>query len=135
MDLILYDGGCGMCNAVVQFVLARDRAGQFQFAPLQGDTARRVLGKTPDVDSVMVVHSTSPAPVAPAEGRLIRTDAALYIAGHLGWPWRAAVIFRLVPRAVRDLIYIAVAKRRHRVPVRPAACVVPNPNQRGRFLP
>ncbi|HEY3227320.1 MAG TPA: DCC1-like thiol-disulfide oxidoreductase family protein, partial [Planctomycetota bacterium] len=41
--LILYDGVCALCNALVRFVLPRDRKDRFRFAPLQGETARGLL--------------------------------------------------------------------------------------------
>ncbi|HZH02738.1 MAG TPA: DCC1-like thiol-disulfide oxidoreductase family protein [Myxococcaceae bacterium] len=35
-DILFYDGGCGLCHRAVRFVLARDPAGRFRFAPLGG---------------------------------------------------------------------------------------------------
>jgi predicted DCC family thiol-disulfide oxidoreductase YuxK len=49
--LVLYDGVCGLCNGLVQFILARDPRALFQFAALQSAPARDVLrgfGKTPN---------------------------------------------------------------------------------------
>ena len=43
--LILYDGVCGLCNGLVQFVLPRDRKDRFRFAALQSNLAREVLKK------------------------------------------------------------------------------------------
>ena len=42
--LLLYDGVCGLCDHLVQFVLAHDRRGVFDFAPLQSATGRAIGG-------------------------------------------------------------------------------------------
>ena len=41
--IILFDGQCNVCNRFVQFVIRRDPAGKFQFAPLQSEQAARAL--------------------------------------------------------------------------------------------
>lgn len=41
--IILFDGQCNVCNTFVQFVIRRDPAGKFQFAPLQSEQAARAL--------------------------------------------------------------------------------------------
>lgn len=42
--LVLYDGVCGLCNTLLQFVLTHDRRGVFAFASLQSATGRAVIG-------------------------------------------------------------------------------------------
>ena len=41
--IILYDGVCGLCNSLVQFLLKRDKQGRLRFASLQSDFAAKVL--------------------------------------------------------------------------------------------
>src|SRR5260370_42415171 len=41
--IILYDGICGLCNRLVQFVLERDHQDRFRFAALQSNFARNLL--------------------------------------------------------------------------------------------
>ena len=42
-NVVFFDGVCGLCNRFVDFVLSRDRRAAIRFAPLQGETARRVV--------------------------------------------------------------------------------------------
>lgn len=132
--VLLYDGLCGFCDTTVQFILARDRAGVMRFAPLQGEFAQDALRQHPalrDVDSLIVVnHGTSPS----AATLLVRSEAALAIADYLGWPWRAAVIFRLVPRFLLDGAYDLFARHRYRIFGRHDACPLPRPEFRARFV-
>lgn len=41
--VIFFDGVCALCNAFIDFVMARDRRGVFRFAALQGETAAGLL--------------------------------------------------------------------------------------------
>ncbi len=129
--LLLYDGPCGFCNAVVGWVLAHDRRGLFDFAPLQSGVAARVLGDrgaSADPDTVRVV------PDYRSGGRAVleRGQAAVFVATSLGGPWRAAALLGALPAAWLDAAYDRVARRRHRLFA--AACVLPRPEQRTRFL-
>ena len=82
--IILYDGVCGLCNRVNQFVLRRDPEGVFRFASLQSAVAARILarhGANPeDLDTVYVVVDFE----LPEERLLPRSDAVIFILKQLG---------------------------------------------------
>jgi predicted DCC family thiol-disulfide oxidoreductase YuxK len=63
-----------------------------------------------------------------------RSQAALFVAGQLGWPWKAAVIARMLPTALLDRAYNAIARNRYRVFGRFDQCLAPRPEFRGRFI-
>jgi predicted DCC family thiol-disulfide oxidoreductase YuxK len=65
---------------------------------------------------------------------LARSKAALFVAGQLGWPWKAAVIARILPTALLDRAYNAIARNRYRVFGRFDHCLAPRPECRGRFI-
>lgn len=127
--LVLYDGSCGICSAAVQFVLRRDGRARFRFAALQSAAGRQALlaagWNGPPPESLVLV----------ADGRVrMRTDAALAIAARLRWPWPLCAVFRIVPGRLRDVLYDAFARRRHRWSGRAEGCPVLPPEQRARFL-
>src|SRR5262245_23842231 len=134
MHLVLYDGVCGLCNRVLQFLLLHDRRGVFAFATLQGATGqamvRRFGGNPADLTSFYVVENYR----APDARALMRSDAALFVAGQLGWPWKAARLFAVVPKAIRDRVYDVVARTRYRVFGRYDQCLLPRPEWRSRFV-
>lgn len=130
--VLLYDGLCGFCDGVVQFILARDTAGTLRFAPLQGDFARALLARHPalrGVDSLILVSGP-----AGAETVAVRSDAALGVAACLGGPWRLAGILRLVPRPWRDGGYDLFARYRYRIFGQRGSCRIPDAGVRARFL-
>ena len=132
--LVLYDGMCGLCSSLVQFVLTRDRRGVLAFAPLQGATGRAVVGRLggdpTEMTSFFVVEN-----YRTGQSRLLaRSRAALFVAGQLGWPWRAAVVARVLPCALLDRIYNVVARNRYRVFGRFEQCLAPGPEFRSSFV-
>lgn len=131
--LVLYDGICGLCDLAVQWLLARDPKGALFFAPLQGATARRVLGRHPELpkgtDSILFVERDG------ASERLSwRSRALVRIARHLQGPARHLSLLRFVPAFLADLGYRLVARVRYRIWGRREACRVPSPEERARFL-
>ncbi len=133
--IILYDGVCGLCNRLVQFLLKHDRAGRLRFASLQSDFAATVLGRhgidPKDLDTVQVVVNYD----QPDERVLQRSDAILRAGRELGGFWGAsASVGKVVPRGLRDLVYRFVATNLYRVFGKYDTCMLPDQNQRSRFL-
>jgi predicted DCC family thiol-disulfide oxidoreductase YuxK len=125
--VLLFDGVCTLCNGFVPFVIERDPAGRFQFAPLQSDAAVRLLGVAPPLlpDSLVLLE----------DGRLFtRSTAALRVARGLRFPWPLAYVLVAVPRPMRDWVYDVVARNRYRWFGRRDVCMVPTPELRSRFL-
>ena len=128
-SLVLFDGVCHLCNGFVQFVIARDPHGRFQFGALQSASARRVLElhNTPDPlpDTVVLVE----------DGKVFtRSTAALRIARRLTFPWPLASAFLVVPRPLRDGIYALIARHRYGWFGRREHCMVPASALRSRFI-
>jgi len=132
--LLLYDGECGFCHASVQFVLAHDRRRRFEFAALQSAAAARALlpfgGRPADLTTFHVIQDHRGA-----RPRLHgRAGAALFVARTLGPPWSLASVFRVLPRPWLDAAYGAVARHRRHILGAAESCILPGPEDRGRFL-
>jgi predicted DCC family thiol-disulfide oxidoreductase YuxK len=65
---------------------------------------------------------------------LTKSDAALFVARELGWPWKAMRVLALVPKGLRDRTYDLVARRRYGMFGRYDRCLVPRPEVRSRFI-
>jgi len=127
--VVLFDGVCNLCNGSVQFIIARDPAAHFRFAPLESEVARRMLAGAaasgPLPDSVALIE----------HGRVYtRSDAALRIVRGLRFPWPLMYVLIVVPGWLRDKIYDTVARHRYRWFGKRDACMVPTPELRERFL-
>ena len=132
--LVLYDGVCGLCGRLLQFLLRHDQHRVFRFASLQSAVGRSIVeqsgGNPAELASFYVVADYHTA----ASRVFTRSDAALFAAGALGWPWKLAALTRLVPQAIRDRAYDVVATSRYRLFGRYDRCLVPRPAFRSRFI-
>ena len=130
----MYDGLCGFCNGTVRFILEHDHGGTMRFATLQGDFARGVIARHPEVatvDSLILVERDSATDV---ENVYARSAGALRVARYLGGPWTIARALAIVPPFLRDWAYDVFARFRYRVFGRYSSCPIPSPEQRGRFI-
>ena len=129
LDLVLFfDGECGLCQALVQVVLAADLEQRFKFSPLQGALAARILApeQTAQMASIVLLRDGAV---------LVKSDAVLELGRQLGGVWRLAGILGGVPRPVRDFAYDLVARNRYRWFGRKGTCRLPTPSERARFIP
>ena len=58
-SIVLFDGVCNLCNGFVRFVIARDPATRFQFAPLQSETAGRLIRGAGGAGTTVTVRETT----------------------------------------------------------------------------
>ena len=132
--IVLYDGVCGLCNRLVQFILRHDYGDRFRFASLQSDFSQMLLtrhGFDPhDLDTVYVVRNSGQA----NEELLSRSDAILFMLNELGGVWSLARVGKILPRALRNVLYDLVARSRYRIFGRYESCMLPSPEQRAKFL-
>lgn len=127
--ILLFDGVCNLCSGSVQFVVDHDPDATFRFAPLQSETAERLLEDVGfhdyDFDTFVLVEG---------DDYYTKSEAALRVASHLERPWSLLGLFRAVPRQVRDWAYDRVATYRYVVFGKKDRCMVPTPELRERFL-
>jgi len=121
--VVVFDGECNVCNGWADFLLRFDRRDIFRFAALQSEVGARLANGVEG--SIVLVDG---------DAVLVRSDAVLRMLGLLGFPFSLVVVFRVVPRAVRDAVYDFLARNRIRWFGRRETCRVPTAEERGRFL-
>ncbi len=133
--LVLYDGVCGLCNGLNQFLLKRDPDNHFRFASLQSEFAASLLKRydinAVDLDTVYVVADYG----QPSQRLLARSDAVLHVLGQLDGVWgflRAGR--RVLPKTLREALYNLVARYRYRVFGKYEVCLMPEEKYRKKFL-
>lgn len=127
--IVLFDGVCNLCNGVVKFIIKRDSAGKFLFAPLQGVTGQKLLEQynlpKDDFESFVLID----------DGKAYqKSTAALRIAKHLGRGWQLFYGFIILPTILRNAIYSFIANNRYRWFGRQESCMMPTPDIKKRFL-
>jgi predicted DCC family thiol-disulfide oxidoreductase YuxK len=127
--LILVDGVCNLCNAIVRFILRHERAPVARFASLQSTLGRRTLERvglpTDDLDTFVIVENGE---------AYTKSTGALRAAGLLKAPWSWVRVLRVVPRPIRDWAYDRIAANRYRLFGKQDQCRIPAPHERDRFV-
>lgn len=125
--ILFFDGVCGLCNGFVDFLLSHDKNNTFYYAPLQGSFAKKVLPPqhTEQLNTVVLY----------ADGRLyFQSDAVVEVLKRLGGGFKTAVLLKIFPRVFRDWGYGVIAKNRYKWFGKSAACRLPTPQEKSRFL-
>ena len=127
-NIVLFDGVCNLCNRSVDFIIRHEKSHKLQFASLQSDVGKSIVNKSgfdEIPDSVMLY----------VDGKLlIRSDAVLAISTYLKRPYAYGIIFKYVPKILRDSVYNLIAKNRYRWFGKRETCRVPSADERERFL-
>lgn len=132
--IVLYDGVCGLCNRLNQFLLKRDRHDRFRFASLQSGLAESLTlrhgADAKELDTVYVVVDHD----RPSEHLLARSDAIIYLLAQLGGVWKLMGATKILPKSLRDAVYNLVARNRYRVFGKHDSCLLPEPKHKDKFL-
>jgi len=106
--IVFFDGECAFCSRSVRWLVLLDWRKNLRISPLQGDLARsKGLERYADnSDGTMVVLRESDGAI------FTSSDAWLEVMRALGGPWRLFLIFKLVPRFIRDAAYRLFARNR-----------------------
>lgn len=139
--VVMFDGTCNFCDGAVHFVLDHEDGSRLKFAALQTEAAAELLEQTAGERRARELRAGAtgegdPTSVVLVEDGVVYTHstAALRIARYMRWPWRWMVLFGVVPRPVRDLVYRWFAAHRYRWFGKSDSCRVPTPDLRARFL-
>ena len=131
MVILFFDGECGLCNRAVLHFLSWEREGsEVQFAPLQGETAQKLLTAQ---QSTAPYHS-----LLVWDGREVhqKASALRVLTKDLRAPWGnfSHLILKALPTSWANGCYDVVARNRHRVSQFSCAAYV-DPAIKNRFLP
>ena len=128
--VVLFDGWCRLCSSFAGWLIRRDKKGKLLLAPLQGETAGKLLAgfgyESPPEDSIILIQGKK---------LFLRSTAVLSIMKILGAPWSWFYPLIYIPRTLRDFVYRLVAAVRYRVLGRRGSCRVPGEDEKGRMLP
>jgi predicted DCC family thiol-disulfide oxidoreductase YuxK len=109
--IVFFDGSCAFCHATARLAMHEDAHARLQFAPLDGATARNVLGeRLPATAGESVIVFDENGDVAR------KSRAVTEVLLRLGGLWLAlGCALQLLPRRVADSAYDMVGRIRYRL--------------------
>ncbi len=130
--ILFYDGLCGLCDHLVQFLLERDVNGRIFFIAIQSDLGRKILMEKGIPESEISELSTV---YLLSGGEVHRRSRAVFrVFSFLPGPWSWVRWLLWIPSFLADPWYRWVASLRYRIFGRLAQCRIPTPEEKKRFL-
>jgi predicted DCC family thiol-disulfide oxidoreductase YuxK len=126
--LFIFDHVCVLCSGGVSFIMKHDRAARIAFTPAQGPLGQSLCSHYGiDWNATYVFIRNGRA--------FTKSDGYFEVARTLGGWWRLTLVFRIVPRRLRDWAYGMIARNRYRWFGKTAeACQLLTPEQRARLI-
>ena len=127
--IVIFDGVCNFCNGSVNFIIKRDLRALFAFTPRQHRCGQSLIQeyKVPELaaDAILLIK----------DGQCyLRTDAVLEITKDISGLWFLLLVFKIVPRPLRDYFYNLFARNRYQLFGKRASCMIPAADVRSRFI-
>jgi predicted DCC family thiol-disulfide oxidoreductase YuxK len=124
--ILFYDGDCGLCNRLVQWILKHEKSKDLFFVSLNSEFAKALLAKE-NID----IEKTNTLFFYEVDTLYAESDAVLRIVGYLKWYWQWLKIAYALPKFIRDKCYRIIAQNRKRFTVK--SCDISSANL-NRFL-
>jgi predicted DCC family thiol-disulfide oxidoreductase YuxK len=127
--IIIFDGYCALCAGWAAFVLRHDATGRYRLLSAQSPLGRALYlhyGLDPEdyETNILIVDGLA----------WFKSEGSIRMAEGLGFPWRLAAVFRVLPRAWRDRMYALIARNRLRWFGKRATCYRGDPRFADRFI-
>lgn len=127
-QIVLFDGVCKLCSFWARFLTRFDQRMKFKLATVQskeGQYILKSLGMPTDHYTTMVFIADQTV--------YTHSTALLKIIKQLPPPWPLLCIGYLLPRPVRDWLYLKVAKNRYRLFGQYQQCMIPDEKMKQRI--
>jgi predicted DCC family thiol-disulfide oxidoreductase YuxK len=127
--IILFDGVCNFCNALVNFIIRQDKKNVFLFAALQSEAGKKLL------EHYKIDWKANDSFAVIENGKAYqKSDAVLKFYNKLPWYWKWTQIFWIFPKFIRDGVYNFIAKNRYKWFGKKDECMVPTEEVKNKFL-
>lgn len=107
--ILFYDGTCGLCNYVVQFVLRYEKNSDLYFSPIESEFAMRFFQEKgcdqPDLSTFYLYREFQ---------LYTQSTGAIKLIQNLKWYFKILYLFQIIPICQRDQLYRFVARNRKR---------------------
>ncbi|PWK46417.1 thiol-disulfide oxidoreductase DCC family protein [Pleionea mediterranea] len=128
-QIILFDGVCKLCNAWIKFIIKYDKEKQFKLCSVQSSQGKTLLkryGLPTDHYETMVLVKNKKA--------YQKSSAFLKVIQQISYPWKALMIFKVIPEKLRDWLYDRIALNRYKLFGRYDHCQIPSAEHSERFI-
>lgn len=126
MDVVFFDGICGLCNHFIDFLFRHDSKKCLRFSPLQGQFIKTSLASPlSDAETIVLLKGNKV---------FTKSRAVIESVAALGGIWILVRAIYIFPSGIRDLIYDKVARHRYKWFGKKEVCRLPKLEEKQSFL-
>ncbi len=107
LSIVFFDGYCGLCDRLVDYLLKKDKKKKLHFASRQSEFAKKFMNENlilSDIDTVIFFKS----------GNLyMKSSAIIRVISQLDGIWKLSLILLVIPAFLRNIIYDWISKKRY----------------------
>ncbi len=128
--IILFDGICNLCISSVQYVIKKDKKDVFRFVALESELGQKILRHIgiadKSIDSIILYQ--------PGIAYYYKSAALIEITKALQGFIHYGLLFKILPKSLRDIVYDYIAKNRYSWYGKNESCMIPTPELKTKFL-
>ena len=126
--IILFDGVCNLCNSSINFI-RNDKKRIFRFTQLHSEAGKKLAKEygihKQDFESVILIQNKKV---------FLKSSAALEISKQLQFPINLFIVFKFVPKFLRDKVYDFIAVNRYNWFGKREECMIPSAEIKNLFV-
>ncbi|MAJ98567.1 MAG: hypothetical protein CMD07_04780 [Flavobacteriales bacterium] len=128
-NVVFFDGYCNLCSNSVLFIIKNENLDELRFTSINSIFSKKFLKKNNinelEVNSILYLSN----------GKLYdKSDAALEISARLNLPYKLFYLFKIIPKFLRDKIYLVVANNRYRIFGKKTKCFMSSYSKKYKFI-
>ncbi len=128
-NVVFFDGYCNLCSNSVLFIIKNENLDELRFTSINSNFSKKFFKKKNinelEVNSILYLSN----------GKLYdKSDAALEILARLNFPYKLFYLFKIIPKFLRDKIYLVVAKNRYRIFGKKTKCFMSSSIKKYKFI-
>lgn len=128
LRIVFFDGYCNLCNGAVSFLIKVDCNKRLKYAPLSGPSAKQYGIEQSSIEGEQTI-------IYKRDDQIFdRSDAILEICADILPFGKVFLIFKIIPKFIRDSLYKFIAKNRFKMFGKRDTCRLPTPEERALFL-
>lgn len=127
--VVIFDGVCNLCEALVIFIIKRDKRAVFRFVTAQSEMGQQIqkqYGVDAIRDTTMILLKE--------DHIFVQSDAAIQIAKDLDGLWKLLTIMVVIPKPLRDACYRWIGNNRYKWFGSKIQCLLPTKELESRFI-
>ena len=128
-NIIFFDSECILCSNLLKLLIRIDKQELLKFASLQSDFARSML------PSEFVEKANFKSVAFFTDGQIYYySTAVIKIFAKMGFPWSVIQLGYLLPKKLRDALYMKVSDNRYSWFGKSDQCIIPDEKLNARLI-